>query len=258
MDTHAHLKSLATEISAVKDRVQNLIGPAHWPTVGVWKESVLRAVLRRHLPSSLGIGSGFVVSADGQSTQIDVLIYDDTGPILFQDGDLIIVTPDVVRAVIEVKTRLKGTDLREVFGKIDATGRLLKRQPKYPAPFFGVYSYEEEDLDAVQVLAALQEVNRGDASHDIHCVSVGTRQFVRFWRYKPDAPSIFYAKWHSYALEGTAQAYFVHNVIDHLFPTAVVQNRALWYPDDDKESRIKAIREKLPSKPDDPRNPAVS
>src|SRR5688500_4396773 len=107
MDTQAHFKSLAAEITAVKDHVQNLIGSAHWPTVGAWKETVLRSILRRHLPPALQIGSGFVISENGRSNQIDVLIYDDSGPVLFRDGDLVIVTPDVVRAAIEVKTRIR-------------------------------------------------------------------------------------------------------------------------------------------------------
>jgi len=92
MDTQAHFNSLAAEITAVKDRVQNLIGSAHWPTVGAWKETVLRSILRRHLPPALQIGSGFVISENGQSNQIDVLIYDDSGPVLFRDSDLVIVT----------------------------------------------------------------------------------------------------------------------------------------------------------------------
>jgi hypothetical protein len=228
MDTHAHFRSLAAEITAVKDRVQNLIGTAHWPTVGAWKETVLRSVLRRHLPPSLQIGSGFVISEDGQSNQIDVLIYDDTGPVLFRDGDLVIVTPDVVRAVIEVNT----------------TARLLRRQPKHPEPFFGIYSFEEHQLAPDLLLNTLHEVNAGPRAYDIHCVSLGVRQFVRYWPFSPDGKKEVYRYWHCYDLDGIAQAYFVHNVIDHLFPSAVVGNNNLWYPVDGKESRLIMIRPK--------------
>jgi hypothetical protein len=240
MNTQAHFKSLAAEITAVKDRVQNLIGKAHWPTVGAWKETVLRSILRRHLPPSLQIGSGFVMSEEGQSNQIDVLIYDDSGPVLFRDGDLVIVTPDVVRAAIEVKTRIRPADLREVIAKLDATARLLRRQPKSPPPFFGVYSYEEEPLDCNFLLGTLREVNGGFGNYAIHCMSIGTRQFVRFWEFPPGGPAHDYSQWHCYDLDGIAQAYFVHNVIDHLFPQSVVLNNQLWYPIDGKESLLVA------------------
>src|SRR4051812_30367296 len=125
MDITAHFKSLASELDAVKDRVQNLIGHAHWPTVGAWKESVLRFVIRKYLPPSLHIGSGFILSSGSLSTQIDILIYDDSGPILFKEGDLVIVTPDVVRAVIEVKTRIAKANLSDMVSRLDAIALLL-------------------------------------------------------------------------------------------------------------------------------------
>lgn len=89
MDALAHFKSLAAEITSVKDRVQNLIGGAHWPTVGVGKESVLRAVLRRHLPQSLPIGTGFVILDEGQSNQIDVLEHGVVYPVDGKESRLI-------------------------------------------------------------------------------------------------------------------------------------------------------------------------
>ena len=106
LDFLAYHQSLAAELNAVKDRVRHLI--RHWPTDGSFKESVLRSVLRRHLPESLFIGTGFIVTATDCSTQIDLLIVDKEHPRLFWDGDLIIVTPEAVKAVIEVKTGLDG------------------------------------------------------------------------------------------------------------------------------------------------------
>ena len=246
MNTEAHFKSLAAEITAVKDRVQNLIGNAHWPTVGAWKETVLRSILRRYLPPNLQIGSGFVISKDGQSKQIDVLIYDDSGPVLFRDGDLVIVTPYVVRAVIEVKTRIMAAELEGIVAKLDATARLLRAQPKHPPPFFGIYSYEEEPLECDLLLNTLQKVNGNFGHYEINCISIGKRQFVRFWRFSPEGPARDYSHWHCYELDGIAQAYFVHNVVDHLFPGSVLLNNPLWYPVDGKESRLIASKPKKP------------
>ena len=75
------------------------------------QESVLRAVLRRYLPKNVAIGKGFVVSDEETSTQIDILIYDTNAPILFQDGDLVLIRPDAVRAAVEVKTSIRRSDL---------------------------------------------------------------------------------------------------------------------------------------------------
>ena len=105
MKTENYFRSLKSEVDALRDRVRYLIDDTHWQTDGEWKESVVRHVLRRHLPQSVSVGRGFVVTAAGNSHQIDVLIFDADKPVLFKDGDLVFVTPDSVLGVLEIKTQ---------------------------------------------------------------------------------------------------------------------------------------------------------
>src|SRR3990172_8423163 len=112
MRTEHYFRSLALEMDALKDRVRHLIESEHWQTDGEWKESVVRQMLRRHLPASVTVGRCFVVGASQASHQLDVLIYDSSKPVLFRDGDLAFVTPDAVVGVIEVKARATPTLLR--------------------------------------------------------------------------------------------------------------------------------------------------
>ena len=73
-----YFQSLSQELHSLKSRVWSFIRDRHWQTDGEWKESVVRAVLRRHLPKSGQIGRGFVITNDDPSNQIDILIYDST------------------------------------------------------------------------------------------------------------------------------------------------------------------------------------
>lgn len=237
MDTKAYFESLTAEMSAVKDRIRNLIGSKYWPGDGQWKESVLRSVLRRYLPISFEVGSGFVISEDGVSTQIDVLVYDSSGPVLFRDGDFVILTPDVVAAVIEVKTRVRSSDLRPILEKLDETARFLRKQPKHPKPFIGLFSFEDEPINSQTLLRTLRDVNGGFGNYEIQCIALGQYQFVRFWDFSPSAGRRRYKKWHAYDLDGNAPGYFVHNVIEHLFPNSVLANNSVWYPAEGKELR---------------------
>lgn len=82
MNPADYYRSVTLELDALKSRVRNLIADGHWPTDGEWKESVLRTVLRRHMPSTTGVGRGFIISQAGASTQIDVLLYDTGRPVL--------------------------------------------------------------------------------------------------------------------------------------------------------------------------------
>ncbi len=45
------------------------------------------------------------MTADDASSQLDVLLFDATKPVLFRDGDLAFVTPDAVVGIIEVESR---------------------------------------------------------------------------------------------------------------------------------------------------------
>src|SRR5688572_15721438 len=86
MDPTHYYKSLSLELDALKDRVRYLIAGSHWPTDGEWKESVLRSVLRRHLPPTVGVGRGFIIGPQTNSAQTDVLLYDTSRPLLHQEG----------------------------------------------------------------------------------------------------------------------------------------------------------------------------
>lgn|GEM_PF-6627972 len=55
----AYHESVTDELDAIKNRIRNLV--THWATDGEWKEAALRSVLRRHLPSSVFVGRGFVM-----------------------------------------------------------------------------------------------------------------------------------------------------------------------------------------------------
>ena len=117
MNNEAYFRSITDAINALRDRVRNYI-TQRWLSDGEWKECVLRAVLRRHLPTTVGVGSGFVVTIDKPSTQIDILLYDNTKPVVFRDGEFVIVTPDAVRGMIEVKTAARRRELAEVYAKL--------------------------------------------------------------------------------------------------------------------------------------------
>ena len=88
----SYLQSMTNELDSIRDRVRQLV--KHWPTDGHFKESVLRQFLRRHLPESVTVGTGFVVNFEEASGEIDVLVIDRNMPTLFKEGELLIVTPE--------------------------------------------------------------------------------------------------------------------------------------------------------------------
>jgi hypothetical protein len=239
MNIEKYFKNLTNELVSLKDRVRDYIDDSNWLSDGEWKESVIRSILRRHLPGNIGVGRGFVVNVEQSSTQIDILLYDKSKPILFQDGDFIIITPDTVRGVIEVKTKIRQlSELRDAINKLSKNSQLINPTTSYrERHFFGLFSYEKPGFNTDRVLQTVQDCVNGQYQKLVNCISIGEDYFVRFWRSTPNSPGLgLYSKWHAYHLENKAPAYFIHNVVDQLCPQWTRENINVWYPEDGKEN----------------------
>lgn len=212
-------RSVHAELESIKDRVRSLV--RHWPTDGAFKEDILKLVLRRHLPESLMIARGFVVTQNDASTEIDILIVDREKATVFKADDLVIVTPDAVKAVIEVKTSLpsKGK-INKAIKKLAAIKRLLSTSRTGRKAWTGLFIYEGSNDKHEVLLRALGNAARPDNAA-INCIAYGSDVIATFidmrevsaappedthWRTgeSPDAaPSLFLAYLISY-LEATS------------------------------------------------------
>jgi hypothetical protein len=210
-------QTLTAELNGIKDRVRLLV--RHWPTDGYFKEAVLRKVLRRHLPESVLIGTGFVVNFFGASGEIDILIVDRDMPTLFKDDELLIVTPESVKAVIEVKTRLEGpAKIREAVVELAQRKAHAERHPQCKDVWAGLFVYEADDDRHVDLLEAAGQ-SRQQTNSTIDVISYGADTFVKFFAgpESPGRPPPSNA-WHTFHSPGVAPANFVASLIERLVP----------------------------------------
>lgn len=227
-------ESLTDELHSLKDRIRNLIDDSHWLSDGEHKEAALRTILRRHLPESLIVGRGFIVTEDESSTQIDILIVDSNKPTLFKDSDLMLVTPDCVKAVVEVKTSLdSSTELNDQMTKLAQIGKLYHDNMS-EIPWLGLFCYES-DLQNHQFLLDSVQFAYGKTGIAINAVAYGRDRFVRFWPYLEQElgdrhQDTLECRWRVYDLENLASAYFIGNVVDALTGVSDGANSGVWYP----------------------------
>jgi len=125
---------LGESVSSKVDLLDRLIGGAHHLSSGRYKERLLADVIREFLPRTVEVGTGFVLfphadvnppggfqfhdplnqSAYSVSRECDILVYDVMRhPVVFRDGDFVIIRPEAVRAVIEVKGSLSLQETRD-------------------------------------------------------------------------------------------------------------------------------------------------
>lgn len=226
-------ESITSELNIIKDRVQDLIGTRHWGEVGRFKEAILKNVIKRFLPSHISIGTGFIVDSengDEVSRQLDLIIYDNTHPVLFAEGDFIITTKQNVKAIIEVKSCIRTHELRHVISHFDDSvemlGRFTTSRPfsmarssrlNQTSIFFGIFSFEfEGDIHSSAVDLALR-----DSRHIINHMALGPDFFARKWERQEarnlqpsvDAYGPFYNLYH---IDSLAFSYFISNLLDRV------------------------------------------
>ncbi|MCA1790111.1 MAG: hypothetical protein LC667_09720 [Thioalkalivibrio sp.] len=245
MDIEKHFRSLSAEFEAVKNRVFNLIGDAHWPTHGDWRESILRSVLRRHLPENIKVARGFIVDGVRQSTEIDVLLYHAAAPVLYRELDLVVVTPNAVLGIIEVKSTIRRGELREIVEKLASNSEFINGIPgtHLHRPAVGLFAYDIDGGGAEAPRWVFRELQAAAASHPrarIRQLCFGGDYFVHHWSSEPGTwpNSGGYDRWHLYNLRGLAAGYFVSNVIAAVAPEFVIEHRAVWFPEQSKEQYL--------------------
>jgi hypothetical protein len=243
MDVKAHFESLTRELEALRDRVRNFsVATPHWQTDGEWKESVLRAVLKRYLPSHIEPLRGFVVTPERGSGQIDLLLYDNRKPVLFRDGDLVFVTPDAVLGIVEVKSKIHDrSGLKDALDSLSDKAELIRSARQTQEDLFvGLFAYQTNlgPSRHGEVRQDLQHIARGSRKRIVNYVCLGCSHFTVYWHNEPNGSSVTpYDKWHSYRLPDLAAGYFINNLVATVSGDSVGLNLRVWFPQFSKEVR---------------------
>ncbi|QDE39914.1 hypothetical protein FIV34_12170 [Luteibacter pinisoli] len=235
MDIEQYFMDLTAESQALKNRIRNLIRDQHWLSDGEWKESVVRAMIRRIIGQDIGVARGFVVSGERASSQIDILLYDASQPVLHRDGDFVVITPNACRGIIEVKTRLTRTRLEEAIDKLADDADFIRASGGNRLDFVGLFDFETEfgmeaSEDALRMLA---EIARHERARVVDHVVLGRSTFMRFWDKAED--TVRPGHWSLYKLQDMAPGYFLHNLALRLssVPPGTEED---WFPRNGKQA----------------------
>jgi hypothetical protein len=237
MNITEYFKSLSLECEALKNRVRHFIDDRHWLTDGEWKESVLRTMISRSCPQNISVGRGFVLTENTCSSQVDVLLYDNTRPVLYRDGDLVFIPPSACRAVIEVKSSYSAEIYRNASSSISSVAELIRNSEPNQDIFVGVFFYDMSVQNATIALSALKDLTDQSNNKTIDHVCLGKNKFIKFWKFDPIGINQDYNSWHLYDLQDQAVGYFVHNLMSVLSNHNLIRNENIWFPAEGKECR---------------------
>ncbi len=128
--------SIAEEIRSKINRLQNLIPKSNLAS-GEYNEEIVRNSLRNFLPDRFTVKRGYIYYDENSvSQQTDIVVIDENESFsyIFKDRDLVVVRPESVMAVVEVKTTLNINGFQDSFLNIFNT-KLLKKKA------LGVYGH---------------------------------------------------------------------------------------------------------------------
>lgn len=131
-------RSISNELISIKDRVRNFIEDNHWGEDGRYKEIILSEILKNLLPQNVTVATGFILGKGNQvSNQIDIIIFKNDYPVLFKMANFVVVAKESVVGIIEVKSKIDSSNIKEAIEKSHNNGKLVGNHI-----FNGIFGYE--------------------------------------------------------------------------------------------------------------------
>lgn len=130
---------LGESLVAKVDLLAQVLGDVHEPSLGRYKERLLAEAIASFIPRRYEVATGFVLFPRARkfdaerpsefnylnssdfipSRQCDIIVFDASHyPPVFRDSDFVVVRPESVRAIIEVKGSLSAQSVREATAQV--------------------------------------------------------------------------------------------------------------------------------------------
>jgi len=220
-------KSIAAEFKAYESRVRNLIDNANWAEEGRYKEIILMNYLKRILPQNVGVGTGFVRSGELITKQIDIMIYENTYPLLFSSGDFIIACGESVLGFIEVKTRVLPSEIAGYINKANYNESVIRNTVRNPKFIFnGLFAYNmvskiESYYSHLSTIDYLKEEDNS-FKYSVNHICLGSEYFIKLWGDRLSPNKITERPRYSFYRmsdrnTGLAFAYFFSNLLEDIY-----------------------------------------
>jgi hypothetical protein len=85
------------------------------PTLlGIYSEDIIKEAIEGFIPKKYSLATGIMAWGPHLSKQLDIIIYDNTEAYLnFSAANMVVISPESVKMVIEVKSTVKGVHLKQ-------------------------------------------------------------------------------------------------------------------------------------------------
>jgi len=137
-----YYKNIQQKVLLSRDIINSLV--KNQRIIGDYYEAIVRDIVRENISEAFSVGRGVIVSRDGAtSRECDIIVFNavEYGP-LFKSGDILVVTPEAVRCVIEVKGTLGRRTISYAATNLSSVDNLRKGIWKFLIGFQTREKYE--------------------------------------------------------------------------------------------------------------------
>ncbi|WP_214777996.1 DUF6602 domain-containing protein [Exiguobacterium sp. s22] len=223
-------ETISQEFKAYQNKVRNLIGKKHYGADGNYKEIILINFLKKIVPLNLSVGTGFVKSStidnlnnNAISTQIDVIIYNNSYPVYFKEGDFVIVPPESVKGVIEVKTSQTISVLANTINKSNSIQKIISHEI-----FNGIFVYDTKSdfYSPTEKLESSMKLSLKSNSSVNHIVINENKSFAQNGIFIKKSDDIYSC----YDLGNISVGYFFSNLLEYVSDKVAPSMKSHMYP----------------------------
>ena len=119
-----YYRKIQEKVLVQRDIINSLIKDQR--VIGDYYEAIIRDVIRENVAEAFAVGRGVVLSEEGQtSRECDIIVYNAAayGP-LFKSGEIVVISPEAVRCVVEVKGTLTNSHLSDAVKNLSSVNEL--------------------------------------------------------------------------------------------------------------------------------------
>ncbi len=119
-----YYKNVQEKLMVQRDIIRSLLKDPQ--IIGDYYEAIIRDAIRESIPESFAVRRGVILSDTGEtSRECDIIVYSaaEYGP-LFLSENIVVVNPDAVRIVIQVKGTLNVENLKDAIDNLESVNRL--------------------------------------------------------------------------------------------------------------------------------------
>ena len=210
-------KSISKELIAIKDRVRNIILDHHWGEEGRYKEVILAEVIRNRLPNNVSVGTGFIINGEDISTQIDIIVFRNDIPLVFRQGDFVIVPAESVLGIIEVKTKHDQYQLRDAIVKSSMINHLMGDRMFFNGIFIYEIDFEWKRGKKSNRVPTVIENALKDCNGNVNYLCIGQDYFAKSWQRNQPEIGLENAHYSFYRIHNLSFGYFISNLIEDAY-----------------------------------------